>query len=578
MDRSNSPLNTNQNQEKARNPNSNEEIFFDTNTNIVQDIAQNEMETDDQIEGEWIKVASRIRRYKAVINVKNLQGNTVQKIKTVNQAVGNVEDFYGSKLHFYGKEQFIMAEFGNKEKMLEACQMQIEENNDFRLEPIMNKGDEEIRNKTMVIRDLPLNVDRFLLKQLLEKRTEVKVTDIRTRIKGPWMIAHVIFEDEAAIKTLENVWSINYLKDLCRIAPANVTKEEIENRNKFTAKLANLPFGITAVDLKELLLKVNAKTCFIPRTRDKYSRLRYAYITFANETDYNNATSGNDIFDIKGYQLQWATPEVKACHKCGSLDHIVKDCEERERGFVRRQRIAQYNKIYTRYRVPNYRRYANYNTPRRYDYEGNNNFENNQPTTPNEVNFDKESLAIYELLKEVKTELNEMRQEMGEIKNRINKLEGKDPVQTKTVTFDTTTKGKQVSLEGEKIILKNQQVSTQGPVNNQGFIKNSEQNKNTQYNKNFNQLFNVNDNGKRWASNSGASSSTGKNQHIAKKQELDNRNNKDQPKEKSNEKDEIMDLRKMLNDKDSKLEGLTTKIDNFMSMFSASAGNKQFKQ
>src|SRR5436190_2931362 len=147
MDGSNSQLSTNQNQDKARNPNSNEEIFFDTNTNIVQDMSQNEMETDDQIEGEWIKVASRIRRYKAVINVKNLQGNTVQKIKTVNQAVGNVEDFYGSKLHFYGKEQFIMAEFSNKEKMIEACQMQIEENNDFRLEPIMNKGDKEIRNK-----------------------------------------------------------------------------------------------------------------------------------------------------------------------------------------------------------------------------------------------------------------------------------------------------------------------------------------------------------------------------------------------------------------------------------------------
>ena len=59
---------------------------------------------------------------------------------------------------------------------------------------------------------------------------------------------------------------------------------------------------------------------------------------------------------------------------------------------------------------------------------------------------------------------------------------------------------------------------------------------------------------------------------------MDNRNNKDQIKEKSNEKDEIMDLRKMLNDKDLKLEGLTKKLDSFMSMFSASAGNKQFKQ
>ena len=141
--------------------------------------------------------------------------------------------------------------------------------------------------------------------------------------------------------------SINYLKDLCRIAPANVSKEEIDRRNKFTAKLANLPFGITAVDLKELLVTIKARTCFIPRTRDKYSRLRYAYITFKNEEDYENATSGKDMYEIKGHELQWSAPETKACHKCGSLDHIVKNCEERERGFIRRQRIAQYNKIYT---------------------------------------------------------------------------------------------------------------------------------------------------------------------------------------------------------------------------------------
>src|ERR1051325_8908454 len=98
----------------------------------------------------------------------------------------------------------------------------------FNFKQLWTKGEEKIVTKLLVSEVYPLNVDRFLLKQLLEKRIEVKVEEVRTRIKGPWMIAHVIFEDEAAIKKLEHVWSINYLKDLCRIAPANVTKEELK--------------------------------------------------------------------------------------------------------------------------------------------------------------------------------------------------------------------------------------------------------------------------------------------------------------------------------------------------------------
>ena len=45
-----------------------------------------------------------------------------------------------------------MTEFESKEKMEEVCTKQIEEENDFKLEQILNRGDNEIKNKMMIIR------------------------------------------------------------------------------------------------------------------------------------------------------------------------------------------------------------------------------------------------------------------------------------------------------------------------------------------------------------------------------------------------------------------------------------------
>src|SRR3989440_11268882 len=111
---------------------------------------------DLNLEGDsskWIQVAKRIRCYKAIINVNRISGNNVQqKLKLVQQAVGDLEDFMGTKLHFYGKEQFVMAEFGKKECMLQACELQLEKDNEFKLEPIYNSGDDEIKNKTLIVK------------------------------------------------------------------------------------------------------------------------------------------------------------------------------------------------------------------------------------------------------------------------------------------------------------------------------------------------------------------------------------------------------------------------------------------
>ena len=544
------------------------EIDQNLDNDKVDDIQDEEME--DQ--ANWIQIARKIRRYKAVINVKHIEGNIGQKIKTVHNAVGDLEEFMGAKLHYYGREQFIMVEFGTKEKMQEACTRIIEKDNEFKLEPIQNRGDDEIKNKTMIVRDLPLNIERALLKKVMERYAECEVTDIKTRITGPWVTAHVTFKEESAIVKLKDTWSIPYLKDLCRLAPANVTREEIEQRNTHTLKLSNLPFGITAYDLKELLTKVNAKTCFIPRTRDKYSRLRFAFITFENDEAIEKVLSGDDQFTIKGQPLQWIEKDTKTCHKCGNAAHIVKDCPEREQSFYRKQRQAQFRKVYTKYRVPNYRRLndsfnnkRNSNSYNRYDEKQNNS--NREQNKKDEISND-DNKSIHDIFVDIKNELKNLRNEMSEIKLRIDKLEGKDTSGKKSVAF----KDKTFSNDDQNTDKDKGKEKTQfGPINDRGIISLYDRNRRN-VSRNFEQTYNFNRKRNALHSEEYASSSTERNIFKARKQEQEKTlYGQEQEKNlfgKDNIREEMKNIKDMINNKDEKIEGLTKTVESVLLLLS----------
>ena len=198
----------------------------------------------------------------------NVSGNNnQQKLRIVQQAIGDIDEFIGIKLTHYGKGHFITAEFGNKSKMQEACDREIEQGNDYRLQPTLNYGDEEVKNRTLIVRDLPLNMYRNTLRQILEKKANNNITDMKVRVQGPYIVTTVTFEKEEALAAFNNQWSLVYLKDLCRIEPANIIKEERERRMMHTLKLSNLPFAITAYDLKEVIEQTKAKTCVLPCTR-----------------------------------------------------------------------------------------------------------------------------------------------------------------------------------------------------------------------------------------------------------------------------------------------------------------------
>ena len=116
-------------------------------------------------------VTNKIRRYKAIVNIKDISGISIgQKLKKVQNAVNDIDEFMGIQIHFYGKEQFVMAEFGKKENAEQACAKCLEEGNEARLNILCNKGDTEVRNRMMIVRDLPLNFDKNTLRTLMKKK------------------------------------------------------------------------------------------------------------------------------------------------------------------------------------------------------------------------------------------------------------------------------------------------------------------------------------------------------------------------------------------------------------------------
>ena len=427
----NADVNTNVNLEAQQNQENNSQgnkEFVNPNENTSDEINDELMK--DYEGPEWVNV-TRIRRYKATIAAENVEGNTfAKKVTNVNKKISHIEDFMGSKVIYIQNKAQVCAVYGKKDSMLAACEIKLFDDNDFQLFPIQNRGDEEVKDKTVVIRDLPLDVDRLTLKMIMGKVGNV--TDIKLQISGLWYKAYVTYEDKSTIDVhFQDKWSIFYLKDLCRVAPANATRQDIEERNKNSLKLTGLPFGTTAYDLKELLEKVEAKTCFIPRTRNQYGRARYAYVTFKNEETCLRMLNNEIQGCVNETVLHWVHAEVKTCHKCGSMEHLVIECQEKKDNDDFKQRRSGYNRVYTRYRVPNYKNMTKLT----------NNVINKQQEKETNTNVNQKMI---EMMQAIQQNIKELNTTMSYLNQRITKIEKqvgiKTPIQT-NVSSNTEDNG-----------------------------------------------------------------------------------------------------------------------------------------
>src|SRR5436190_14854669 len=221
----------------------------------------------------------------------------------------------------------------------------------------------------------------------------------------------------------------------------------------------------------------------------------------------------------------------------------------------------QYRKVYERYRVPNYKKFLNYNRNERneqivdYNTQGNDNGNRNSTRTnyskeQGKGNFDKESNTIYGLFKQIKDEMKQVREELNRVNERINRLE-KDTTSNPTVTeYNQTTsnnKGKDLDFQ-----IKN-------PSNNRG-IQNSYERARKDMPRCFEQQSNAN--GKRLplGSEGNTSNSTQNNNANLNKQRRLSDESKDSN-SKTNEEKEIQQLKEMLDNSNAKSKMVEDKLD-----------------
>jgi len=145
-------------------------------------------------------------------------------------------------------------------------------------------------------------------------------------------------------------------------------------------------------------------------------------------------------------ELFWDSEDTKTCHKCGSSQHLVADCEERESANSFREKRKQFNNIYSKYKIQNFRKFskANNNNNRNNTYQKTNNKETQIQT------------SLETILKSFKDELNDkfiaVNDQLVEISNRIKLLEIKTGL-TKTPSFNkmsqykTSNKSKTMDLQ-----------------------------------------------------------------------------------------------------------------------------------
>ncbi|POG63871.1 hypothetical protein GLOIN_2v1783570 [Rhizophagus irregularis DAOM 181602=DAOM 197198] len=188
-------------------------------------------------------------------------------------------------------------------------------------------------SRTIQVIDIPVFRQVRKICESFEDLGEIK--KIYTRGAGLYQVAFITYKDATSINYFKEQWSYHINKDIVRVLPLLLSKEEREIRKQFSLRLSGLHYQTSGYDLKEVMTQCKGKTCFIPAVmiHGKYQRCRYAYIHFSSRDDLLAARQMNIEFK-KGNagtrQLYWSKEEDRICNICSNPTHMAKDCTNKD--------------------------------------------------------------------------------------------------------------------------------------------------------------------------------------------------------------------------------------------------------
>ena len=128
-DYTNTNVNVEPQQEKRTNSQDNEK-FENTDVNSANEEINDEIIKNYE-RPKWVNVL-RIRRYKASIAAKNVEGDIfAKKLTNVNKKISHVDDFMRSRIVYIQNKAHVCAVYGKKDSMEIACDIKLFDDNDF---------------------------------------------------------------------------------------------------------------------------------------------------------------------------------------------------------------------------------------------------------------------------------------------------------------------------------------------------------------------------------------------------------------------------------------------------------------
>lgn len=227
---------------------------------------------------------------------------------------------------------------------------------------IPTEKEQDAKNScTIQVIDIPL--DHKIYNAALLRNTFARygtITDIKMRTRGAFQQAFITYDkDEKLNQFYEEQWSEFLLRESVRVLPLNLTDEQRQLRREFCCKLSGLPPKFKPKDAHQLLKKIKAKTCFVPRNPKTYNPLNFAYVSFRNEEDLTAAI--NEIFVFEDKELFWSEESTKTCHICGDPSHLAAECTHKgeNRKNNKDDKNAKFQHLYKRFRPAQHRRDPN---------------------------------------------------------------------------------------------------------------------------------------------------------------------------------------------------------------------------
>ena len=211
---------------------------------------------------------------------------------------------------------------------------------------------------TIMIKDIPLYVKQEELEKIFNKFGEV--TRFSLILRGAWQQGFVVYKKGTDLQRLhQDLWSLPIMDFRVRLYPLNLTEEEKDEREAYCLKLTGLPVGTTHLDMNDIIDKTKAKSCFIPKSRDTYRNLNYAFLTFISEEEAHEAYLMS--FKLRNKILYWNHPEVANCTHCGNPDHRSDKCRNKKKP----RTSPQLTHLYERFKPANYHTRPNKGTESR---------------------------------------------------------------------------------------------------------------------------------------------------------------------------------------------------------------------